>query len=252
MVEVAVLAEECGFSAVWVNDHFSGAVVGAPWSRDPCVCLGAFAVATDDIGLGLLVANIVNRHPAQLASAVNSLQSLAPGRLTLGVGSGAAPGSRFAVEHEAIGRELGDVAERRRQLAEYVAALRAIWAGEPDHDAEVAGFTRLTGVTDGRPMPPLVVGASAWPTIEVATRIADGVNIRRTNELASVLRRLARSDAGPRFEVSVLDDVDPDHPLGGEYDDLVEAGVERRVLTVSAPFDRALLERLAVNLGLVT
>lgn len=208
MVEVAVLAEECGFSAVWVNDHFSGAVVGAPWSRDPCICLGAFAVATDDIGLGLLVANIVNRHPAQLASAVNSLQSLAPGRLTLGVGSGAAPGSRFAVEHEAIGRELGDVA--------------------------------------------LVVGASAWPTIEVATRIADGVNIRRTNELASVLRRLARSDAGPRFEVSVLDDVDPDHPLGGEYDDLVEAGVERRVLTVSAPFDRALLERLAVNLGLVT
>lgn len=250
MVEVAVAADELGFSGVWVTDHFSGAVVGAPWSRDPLVCLGAFAAATRRVGLGVLVANIVNRHPAQLASAINSLQSLAPGRVRLGVGSGAAPDSRFAVEHEAIGQRLGDPATRRRHLVDYVAALRAIWSSEPDHAAPFAGFSGLRGVTDGRTPPPIIVGASAWPTIEVAAKIADGVNIRRTSELGALLARLAGSAGGPEFEVSVLDDADPGHPLGGEFADLVAAGVHRRIRTVSAPFDLARLERVARHLDL--
>ena len=64
----------------------------------------------------LLVANITNRHPAQLASGINSIQSLAPGRVRFGVGSGAAPGSRFAVEHDMIGKQLGDLDGRRSHL----------------------------------------------------------------------------------------------------------------------------------------
>ena len=75
MVDVACAAEDLGYSAVWVTDHFSGTVVGAGHTRDPFVSLGAIAASTHDIDLGLLVANVVNRHPAQLASAVNSLQS---------------------------------------------------------------------------------------------------------------------------------------------------------------------------------
>jgi len=251
MVDVAVAADEFGFSRVWVTDHFSGAVVGAPWSRDPFVCLGAIAAATRRVGLGLLVANIVNRHPAQLASAVNSLQSLAPGRVMLGVGSGAAPNSRFAVEHDAVGHRLDDLEVRRRHLVDYVSALRAIWAGTPDHDSVAAGFSGLTAVTDGAPEPSIIVGASMWPTIEVATLVADGVNIRRTQRLGTLLARLADLDLDPEFEVSVLDDLDPDHPLGGEYDDLIEAAVDRRILTASAPFDLSLLERLAARLGLL-
>ncbi len=232
LVDGAVVAEEAGISAVWVTDHFSGAVVGAPWSRDPFVCLGAIAQATERIGLGLLVANMVNRHPAQLASAVASLQSLAPQRVMLGVGSGAAPGSRFAAEHDAIGRALDDAETRQRRLVDYVGALRAIWAGEASFPADAIGFDGLSAVTDGVPAPPIIVGGSAWTTIELATRIADGVNIRRTHALAEQLELLAGIDLPSGFEISVLDDrTDPLDP--GR---LREAGVGRRIVTVSVPF----------------
>ncbi|MEL7210078.1 MAG: hypothetical protein AAGK32_17915, partial [Actinomycetota bacterium] len=48
--------------------------------------------------------------------------------------------------------------------------------------------------------------------------------------------------AGTRFEVSINDFLDLDHPTGGELEPWVEAGVDRRALTITPPFD---LERLA-------
>lgn len=235
MVEMAVVAEERGYAAVWVADHFSGAVVDRRWSRDPFVCLGAIGASTQQVDLGVLVANMRNRHPAQLASAVNSLQSLAPGRVRLGIGSGAVPDSRFAAEHDAIGTDLADAPGRRAQLVDSIAALRAIWSGERNHDvASPARFVGLHGVVDGAGAPPIVVGASAWPTIEVALAHADGVNLRWTATLTEVLERIGAERNGS-FEVSVL----------GAYDDLVDdaeqlgalaaAGVDRVVLGVSAP-----------------
>ena len=241
MVSAAVDAEAAGVATIWVSDHFSGAVVDRPWSRDPFVCLGAMAARTERVGLGLLVANVVNRHPAQLASAVDSLRSLAPGRVVLGVGSGAAPGSRFAVEHDAIGRELGDADGRRRDLVEAIGSLRAIWRREATFDAEgPAAFDGLTAVVDHDSPPPIVIGASAWSTIEIALDHADGVNLRTTSSTMDHLARLAarRPDG---FEVSVLDVA-----RSGTRDDasLAAAGCDRLVLGWSPPFDRSLLDHL--------
>jgi alkanesulfonate monooxygenase SsuD/methylene tetrahydromethanopterin reductase-like flavin-dependent oxidoreductase (luciferase family) len=235
MVDVAVLAESLGADAVWLTDHFSGSVVSKPWSRDPFVCLGAMAVATSRIGLGILVANVVNRHPAQLASAVNSLQSLAPGRVLLGVGSGAAQGSRFAVEHDAIGTVLAEADERRRVLVDSIGALRAIWSGARSFEAPGVGFDGLDGVVDGSPCPPIIVGASAWATIAAAVEVADGVNIRATERTDELLRRLAEVRPAS-FEVSVLDWL---HADDLDIDGLGAAGCDRLILGVSAPFDHA-------------
>ena len=234
MVRVAQRAEDAGASAVWVADHFSGAVVGRRWSRDPFVCLGAIAASTARVDLGILVANIVNRHPAQLAAAVDSLRSLAPGRIRLGVGSGAAPGSRFAVEHEAIGRVLGSADERRALLVDHLLALRAIWRHESDFESDSIRWSGLTGVVDDRSVrPQVVVGASAWPTVEVALAHADGVNLRRTAALDDHLARLA--DAAPAgFEVSVLDT--PDGLCDGSWS-VRQPHVGRLIVGVSAPFD---------------
>lgn len=239
MVQAAVLAESLGVDAVWSTDHFSGSVVSKPWSRDPFVCLGAMAAVTGRVGIGLLVANVVNRHPAQLASAVNSLQSLAPGRVLLGVGSGAAPGSRFACEHDAIGTVLADADERRRKLVDSIGALRAIWAGESTFAAAGVGFADLDGVVDGAPCPPIIVGASAWATIAAAVGVADGVNIRATARTGELLQRLA-AVRPVDFEVSVL---------GWLHDDeldvsaLVASGCDRLILGVSAPFDHDAIRR---------
>ena len=127
VLDVARVADEGGFGGLWVNDHFSGAVVGAPSSRDPFAALGAVAAVTERVELGVLVANIANRHPVQLASAANSLQSLSPGRVRLGIGSGAAPGSRFAAEHDMINKSLATTGSRQQHLRDTESnTLRAI------------------------------------------------------------------------------------------------------------------------------
>lgn len=244
MVEMAMAAESVGASTVWVADHFSATMVGRDWSRDPFVTLGAMAALTERIELGVLVANVINRHPAQLASAVNSLQSLAPDRVRLGVGSGAAPGSRFASEHESIGRVLARAADRRRMLADHVEALRAIWAGRRSFTSPTAGFDGLDGVVDAAPCPPIIVGASAWPTIEVALRVADGVNIRATSELTDHLARL-RAERPDGFEVSVLDPIDGVADDPGRRELLAALGVDRLIVGVSVPHDPARLDWIA-------
>lgn len=233
IVAASQAAEAAGYDAVWVTDHFSGAVVGASVSRDPFVCLAAIASSTRRIELGVLVANIMNRHPAQLASAVDSLRSLAPDRVRLGLGSGAAPGSRFAVEHEAIGRVLPDATERRRLLVESLGALRAIWRGDSAHPGGEVGFDGLSGVVDSASPPHMIVGASGWSTVEVALAHADGVNLRVTSSLDEHLGRLALRRP-PSFEVSVLVAA---ADAAATVDRLVAAGCDRMILGVAAPFD---------------
>ncbi len=229
VVQVARLAEAAGVDGLWVPDHFSGAVVDAQWSRDPLVALGALAVSTDRVRLGPLVANVRNRHAAQLASAANSLASLAPDRTVLGIGSGAAPGSRFAVEHEAIGTELGDVTFRRGLLVDHIETVRRLHreATERLDGTNGVGDGRLA-VTDGAPPPPVVVGASARSTVEVAIDHADGVNLRAgasVDELIDVARRSATGD----FEISVLVGTDVARPDVDRYRD---RGVDRVVVGV--------------------
>jgi alkanesulfonate monooxygenase SsuD/methylene tetrahydromethanopterin reductase-like flavin-dependent oxidoreductase (luciferase family) len=250
MVEFAAAAEERAVAGVWVLDHFSGAVADRRWSRDPFVCLTAIANATERIDLGVLVANMRNRHPAQLASAVNSLQSLAPERVRLGVGSGAVPGSRFAVEHEAIGTDLETADERRVVLADTIGALRAIWAGRASFDGRAQsgfpGFRDLAGVVDGSAPPPIIVGASAWPTIELAAEHADGVNVRwsaRAPDLIGRVRELRPAD----FEVSVHDDLDAFVESRFGIDELAALGVDRLILGVEVPHTVDRLDALSVG-----
>jgi alkanesulfonate monooxygenase SsuD/methylene tetrahydromethanopterin reductase-like flavin-dependent oxidoreductase (luciferase family) len=237
IVAIAQAADAADVGAVWITDHFSGEMVGASWSRDPFVCMGAIAAVTERVDIGVLVANVTNRHPVQLASAINSVQSLAARRVRLGVGSGASPGSRFASEHEMLGKQLGDVAQRVRLLTESIQALNDIWAQVPSNRSEEMGFSGLSAVVDEAAMPRLVVGASTWSTIEVAIQLADGVNIRRTNRLPEQLERLDASELPAGFEISVLDMREPGSALGAIPEDLIDAGVDRYIVSVSPAGD---------------
>jgi alkanesulfonate monooxygenase SsuD/methylene tetrahydromethanopterin reductase-like flavin-dependent oxidoreductase (luciferase family) len=251
MLEVARVAEASGFDGLWTLDHFSGMVLDRPWSRDPLVVMGAVAATTRRVRVGVLVANMMNRHPAQLASAVSSLQSIAPGRVACGVGSGAGPTGPFSTEFTAIGVALEPAARRRYQLAETVAALRAIWRGDPDYAGERVSFTGLRGVVDANPAPPIIVGATSAATVALACDCADGVNIRRMGSLDEVeeLVALARERApGPAFEIDVHDELDLRHPLGGDPSRLLAAGVHRRTLVVSPPFDFEAIAAIGANL----
>ncbi len=66
------------------------------------------------------------------------------------------------------------------------------------------------------------------------------MNIRRTGSLDALeeLVALAHERApGPDFEIDVYDQLDLRHPLGGDPTPLLAAGVARRTLLVSTPFD---------------
>lgn len=237
MVDVARCAEDSGYDGVWTLDHFSGTMLDRPWSRELFALLGGFAVATSEIRVGSLVANMVNRHPSLLASAASTLQSMTGGRAVLGVGSGAAPGSRFASEQDAIARELGDGASRRRQLRETIESVRAVWEGRTDFDGEFVRLVGLDGVVGPEPIPPIIVGASGPLTIGLACEIGDGVNIRVSDTTRDLIAHAQDLTDGRPFEISIHDSLVLDQPTGGEVDIWVEAGVHRRTLTVVPPFD---------------
>jgi alkanesulfonate monooxygenase SsuD/methylene tetrahydromethanopterin reductase-like flavin-dependent oxidoreductase (luciferase family) len=247
IVAAAQAAEAGRYDAVWTYDHFSGLVTRRRWSRDPWVVLAAIAARTERIKLGVLVANAGNRHAAQLACAINSLQSLAPGRLLLGVGAGAAASSQWTAEFTAISQPVPDGAVRRAILADTIVALRALWAGD-GFAGEHVSVAPAMAVTDGSPPPPIVVGASGRPTIDVACTHADGVNLLPGDDLAERIAYVReRTSAG--FEISVFDRFDAGHPLGGEPGPLAVLGVARRTLWTVAPFPIDAIRRIGAALA---
>lgn len=86
-----LLAEELGYDTAWVFDHFAGAMLSGTTMVECFTLLGALSAATERIGLGSLVVNVANRHPAVMAMSAASVQTLSGGRFTLGLGAGAAP-----------------------------------------------------------------------------------------------------------------------------------------------------------------
>ena len=86
---MAQLAEEIGFDSLWVGDHLlyreDDASTG-PW--ESWSVLAALAAVTDEIEIGPLVAATSFHQPAMLAKKAATVQEIASGRLTLGLGAG--------------------------------------------------------------------------------------------------------------------------------------------------------------------
>jgi alkanesulfonate monooxygenase SsuD/methylene tetrahydromethanopterin reductase-like flavin-dependent oxidoreductase (luciferase family) len=213
LVEAARRAEAAGFSAVWCYDHLSGAVLRGDRSLDVWAALGAVATATTQVSVGPLVANVTTRHPAQLAVAAATIQSLSGGRLRLGLGAGAGPGSPFAVELEMFQLAARPADERRARLAEVVAFLRALWSGAERFDGRWTGFSDVRGVNRPSPIPPIILGANGRRLAEVAGRVADGVNFHAAEAdlpgLVTSVRGAAKEAGRPAPEVSVEGPFEP-------------------------------------------
>eukprot|EP00121_Abeoforma_whisleri_P010709 Awhi_evm1s9878 len=89
-VERVALAEELGFSAIWLRDvPFNVPSFGdAGQIYDPFIYLGYLAAKTKNIALGLASVVLPLRHPAHVAKAMASADVLSDGRLIVGVASG--------------------------------------------------------------------------------------------------------------------------------------------------------------------
>jgi alkanesulfonate monooxygenase SsuD/methylene tetrahydromethanopterin reductase-like flavin-dependent oxidoreductase (luciferase family) len=152
------LAESLGYESVYVT-HIA--------ARESLTVLTAYALATDTIRLGTGVVPIYTRTPATMAQTAATIDELAGGRLTLGLGVS----HRVVVESWHGQRIDRPVAEMR----EYVAIVRAILRGEnpPAGERWQTGF-HLVGL-EPRPELPIYIAALSPAMLRLAGEIADGV-----------------------------------------------------------------------------
>ena len=249
LVEAAKCADESGFNGIWVLDHFSGKLVGKGWSHEPFTVLGAIANSTKKVSVGPLVANMINRNPVLLASSFSSLQSLAAGRAVLGLGTGAPPGSKFALEQEMIGRRLEEKGvSRRERLIETINALRSIWNGDTNFEGNHFSYEDLESVIMPNTPLRIIVGANGRKMIELASNHADGVNIRVGPSIKELIHLATELAPSADFEISIHEDFDYSHPFGGDFEKWVQMGVTKRACMVNAPFDMEAISAIGARI----
>ncbi|HYE93679.1 MAG TPA: LLM class flavin-dependent oxidoreductase, partial [Terriglobales bacterium] len=176
VADVVARAEDAGFHGVGVHDHpHSG--------RDVYMTLAVAAQRTRRVTLFPATSSPIVRHPVLLASAVHSLEEVAPGRALLTL----APGFLAA-------RSVGQPRARVAAMREAIVQIRRLLAGETETVG--AGTTRLRNV-GVRPTPVFLLAAGPRMT-ELAGEVADGavlfVGLHR-DAVASARRHLAAGAA---------------------------------------------------------
>ena len=132
LVDHAVRAERAGFDFEVMSDHYFpwlSAQGHAPYAWS---VLGAVAHATERVGLMTFVTCPTLRyHPAVVAQKAATVQLLAEGRFTLGLGSGE------NLNEHVVGAGWPALAERQEMLREAIEVIRELHTGElVDHRGE--------------------------------------------------------------------------------------------------------------------
>jgi len=123
-VEALELAERLGFKTAWFGDHFVPWFHSANKSQFVWSTLGAAMERTQTIKTGPLVTTPIGAryHPAIIAQASATLDSLFPGRFILGVGTGEALNER-----PFWNGKWPEWSERMERLTEGVQLIRRLW-----------------------------------------------------------------------------------------------------------------------------
>lgn len=250
---VAVEAEAAGFTTLWSGEHV--VLVDRPTSRypysadgriavpadadwlDPLLGLSFAAAVTSTIGLATGVLLLPEHNPVLAAKQAATLDVLSGGRLTLGVGIGWS-----AEEFSALGVPF---AGRGRRTAEYVAAMRALWA---DDVASFAGeFTRFESVrVNPKPLRgrriPVVVGGNSDAALRRVAAFGDGwygfnltagAAAQRISALTGYCQDVGRSVRDLTLAVALSD------ATQAQFDRLAEAGVTEFVVVGTPPAGQA-------------
>jgi G6PDH family F420-dependent oxidoreductase len=125
LVDYATAAENIGFDFEVCSDHFSPWLTTQGHAPHAWTTLGAVAHATDRVELLTYVTCPTMRyHPAIVAQQAATLQILADGRFTLGLGSGE------NLNEHVVGRGWPTIERRQDMLAEAMRIIRELLGGE--------------------------------------------------------------------------------------------------------------------------
>jgi probable F420-dependent oxidoreductase len=181
---VAIEAERLGYHSLWTNERLLKPLnPKTPYPGNPegeldwqyetvfehLTTLTFASALTERIRLGVSLINLPFHQPVQLAKRIATMDHLSDGRIDIGLGLGWS-------EDEA------DVTNtpfetRGRRGAEYIAAMKALWADDPvEFHGEFVDvpLTQFGPKPVQKPHPPLYMGAFAPVALKRAGRIADG------------------------------------------------------------------------------
>ncbi|PVG82350.1 LLM class F420-dependent oxidoreductase [Nocardioides gansuensis] len=196
LVELAMLAEECGFDAVHSTNHFGahGGEAGFAWSW-----LGATMCRTR-VPFEVVTTPGWRFHPAQVAHSISTTCRIFPGRLVPALASD-------ETADQPVQSWPGH-AERSARLAESATVIRALLSGRAESDEPFTSTAPVPGWTLPEVPPPLF-GAATTPTAaaELASW-ADGLITvgTRPDEVVPVASAF-RARAGPDKPVHLQVDV---------------------------------------------
>ena len=159
ITELAVAAEDAGFSDVWLPDHY--------FLRDVYAAQALIAARTTTLRLATGIAAIQLRHPALIASAAATIAECSGGRAVVGIGPGGHEfPSQFAMRPKSP----------LTMLREAVAIIRQLSAGPAHFRGE---YFSADGSELGWQVepPPIYLSARGPRMLELAGEIADGVII---------------------------------------------------------------------------
>ncbi len=191
IVRQVQLAESLGYDTAWIAD--SHLVCRELW-----VTLTACALGTRRIRLGPGVTVPHSRHVSVTASAIVSLNELAPGRILLGIGTGDSSAGTLGLRMEKVARvaTLESMSEALRRLTS-------------------AGSTRFESGSEGRiawlDRPhriPLYVAGSGPKMLAAAGRLGDGVIMYSSTWPPIIEAALGHIGAGAQAAGKALDDLD--------------------------------------------
>jgi len=272
-IDGAVRAEKLGLDSVWVFDHLWPLSGGKDRPIIECwTALGWLAEATSSIGIGTLVTRSSLRHPALVAKMAATIGEIAPGRVTVTIGSG---DEMSRAENEAFG--IRYFAEDDR-LAQLTSSVRCVQQCLTQRSVTMDdAYVRLRDFPPSpapQPRPQLWIGGRSDDVLEVAGAVADGWNgwggdaKRFAQDAASVLgyaegRPLELSWGG--LVMLGRDDDEADEKMGDRerigwtvggpptvadrLRGFIDAGARHLIVTVPDPWRDGVYERLATEVA---
>ncbi len=179
LASVATTADQLGFSALSVMDHyFQIGIVGPPElpMLEGYTTLAFLAAHTRQLRLGTLITGVHYRHPGLLAKIVTTLDVLSGGRAFLGIGAG-----WNQQESLGLGVPFPPLAERFERLEETLRICLQMWQGnQTPFDGRYYDLKRPLNSPQSltRPHPPIMVGGGGErKTLRLVARYADACNL---------------------------------------------------------------------------
>ncbi|MEU8262126.1 TIGR03557 family F420-dependent LLM class oxidoreductase [Micromonospora sp. NPDC048999] len=184
-------AEQAGFAALWISDHYHPWVDAQGQSAFVWSTIGALSQVCSLPVTTAVTCPTVRIHPAVIAQAAATSAVLHSGRFVLGVGSGE------ALNEHILGDPWPQLDVRLEMLEEAVEVMRKLWRGHfVNHYGRHYTVQHARIYTRPDTPPPVYVSGLGPKSIDLAARIGDGyISVKPDPEM---VRRFRNNGGGDK------------------------------------------------------